>query len=410
MIKAATPAARAARWPVGLVALVLAYWAFDYSAASNVRRSNPEVAYRARPTDPGAIAAVMTDRMVVRNQFEASDEDAANARAGLREDPLNRVLLRTIGVHGELTGKQQDALRAMEMADRVSRRDSIAELWLAEYYRRKKAPARALVHYDAAMLVRPKLQFALLAQMVKMIPDPAFRAAVQPYIRRQSSWTVSFIGTAASENLDDIVGLVDPTLEALANGRNNPAIAKIVYRLAARGDTRKAISMAERGFPGVKGAQLGDVRWSKATTDRRLGALAWAFTQDEKVSSSLDEKGALTMTVSPLASAKAAVRDVLVRPNTAYTLAYRLAYLTPSSQARVQWQGECIDPVTALPTPASALPALAPASETEAVFRTGPGCHLLRLTAQVTGTDGTMPSELTLSNLRWRQGVVAAQP
>ena len=57
------------RGVIGFIALVTAYWVFDYSAAINIRRSNPELAYRLRATDPGDVAGAMNDRLVVRNQF-----------------------------------------------------------------------------------------------------------------------------------------------------------------------------------------------------------------------------------------------------------------------------------------------------------------------------------------------------
>jgi len=404
VLMAGSPAARAARWPLGFAALVLAYWSFDYSVASNMRRANPEAAYRARPTDPGAVAAAMNDRMVVRNQFEAGADDAANARAGLRQDPLNRVLLRTLGVHEEISRRQPEALKAMQMASRVSRRDSITELWLAEYHRRNAAPARALVHYDAAMLVRPKLQYPLLAELVKQIPDRRFRKAVQPYIRREASWTVSFVGTAAAENLDDVVALVDPVLGSLANGRNNTAIARIAYRLAARGDLSESMSIAERGIRGFDSRKFALFDFNKANTDSRLGALAWSMPQDERVSSSIEGNETLVISASPLSSGIAAVRDIPVQPNSSYVLGYKLANVTPSAVAELKWSAQCIDSATAFPVPEAASAMQSSGSAPAYAFTTGAGCHLLRLTARVTGADSTMPAQLAISDLRWRLG------
>lgn len=400
MLMAASPAARAARWPLGFAALVLAYWSFDYSVASNMRRANPEAAYRARPTDPGAVAAAMNDRMVVRNQFEAGADDAANARAGLRQDPLNRVLLRTLGVHEEISRRQPEALKAMQMASRVSRRDSITELWLAEYHRRNAAPARALVHYDAAMLVRPDLQKALFPQMTTALAQPDFRAAVRPYIARKASWAVPFVGTAAQADIDNVVALVEPVANRMAAPGYEPAFAQILYRLMARGDGARALALAPKVFSAFDAKAFAAPGWNSTTTDSRFGSLAWSFEQTGDLNASLEDGRMLAVMVNPLASGRFAARDIPVTPGTAYQLRHTIDYGQSSAQAQVRWTAACVGEQSAPVFWQGDVPLARGRAQYSAALATPASCTLLRLTANAIGADAQIPSEFSISQLQ----------
>ncbi|MFN3819234.1 tetratricopeptide repeat protein [Blastomonas sp.] len=401
MIMAATPAARAARWPLGFAAVVLAYWAFDYSLASNMRRANPEAAYRARPTDPGAVAAAMNDRMVARSTFEADADDAANARAGLGEDPLNRVLLRTLGVRAEITGRQQDAYRAMQMASRVSRRDSITELWLAEYHRRNNEPVKALVHYDAAMLVRPDLQKALFPQMVPALAQEDFRAAVRPYIVRKASWTYSFVGTAASSNgdLENTYRMINPITRSMATAEFHPATARVIHWLAEKGDSPKALALAKDTIPDFNAQQFSETGWNDATTDRRMGQLAWSFKDDANFSVSIEPGNRLAISASPLATGEVATRDFIVNPGSTYRFSHAVSDGPSTGGEQLKWTASCI---TGRAASAVALEnqSARPSASFSAEISVSQNCHLLRLTAVVLGSDSGSQSELILHSIK----------
>ena len=399
VIRAAMPTARAARWPLGFAALVFAYWAFDYSLASNTRRANPEAAYRARPTDPGAVASAMTDRMVARNQFNASADDASNARAGLRQDPLNRVLLRTLGVHEEISGRTAGAFDAMQMAHRVSRRDSITELWLAEYHRRQGNPVKALVHYDAAMLVRPDLQKVLFPQMVPALASEAFRAAVRPYIVQGASWTPSFVGTAAGADLDQVMALIEPAVDRMAHRQFEPAFSTILYRLMARGDTQDAMTLAQQVITGFDVQEYQSFGWNQTTTNPQLGSLAWSFGQSADINASLDDKSELIVSVSPLSLTPFATRDVTVIPGLSYQLRHNIDYTQSEVRANMRWTAACADVPGATVFWQGDVPAARGLTRYTATIVAPATCKLLRMTAIAIGADSQISSEFSLSSM-----------
>ena len=392
--------ARAARFLLGFSAIALAYWAFDHAAVTNMRRTNPEEAYRARPTDPGAMAGVINNRIVARNQFEVSADDAANARAGLRKDPLNGVLLRTLGVYAEMNGKQPIALQAMQMASNVSRRDSITELWLAEYNRRNGDLAKTLVHYDAAMLVRPDLQKALFPQMTSALAEAGFRSAVQPYIERKASWAVPFVGTAAGADIDNFIGLVDPVIDRMTSRDYEPAFAKIMHRLMARGEGRRALALAPRVFKGFDAKAFAALGWNRTTTDPRFGTLAWSFEQAGNLDASLNDRSTLSVTVSPLASGKVAERDILVTPGALYRLRHVIDYGQSSTQAQVRWTAGCVGEQSASAFWQGDVPLAGGQQEYRAAILLPPSCSLMRLSISAIGSDAQVPSEFSISGLQ----------
>ncbi|PXW76294.1 hypothetical protein C7451_10565 [Blastomonas natatoria] len=385
---------RATRWPLAFVALVLAYWAFDHSLASNQRRANPEAAYRSRPTDPGTVASVMNDRMVARNQFAATPDDAANARLALQRDPLNRTLLRTLGVQAEVAGDVPSALRAMRMADRVSRRDSITELWLGEYYRRNRLPAEAVKHYNAAMLVRPELQKVLFPQMTKSLAQADFRAAIRPYIIRQASWTIPFVGTAAGTNVNDAYRLVLPVATSMIDNGFNEALADIILRLARQNEDASALLLAQTVFPDLNLAAFRKAAWGPSTLDPRMGRLSWTFPQSAEISSTLDAQGRLTIQVSPLAAGAFAERALMIEGGRTYELKYDMSAVGTLNKGNLGWTVDCIN---------KNLPERLWQSDTSAPAGNGvrsepimvpASCSLILLTGRVIGGDSQFPVEL----------------
>ena len=336
----------------------------------------------------------MNDRMVARQQFAATPDDAANARVALQRDPLNRTLLRTLGVQAEVAGDVQSALRAMQMADRVSRRDSITELWLGEYYRRNRMPAKAVQHYNAAMLVRPELQKVLFPQMTKSLAQADFQAAIRPYIISQASWTIPFVGTAAGTDVNDAYRLVLPVASSMIDNGFNEALADIILRLAQQNKEASALSLAQTVFPDLNMAAFRKAAWGAATLDPRMGRLSWTFPQSAEINSTLDAKGELTIQVSPLAAGAFAERAFMIEGGRTFNLKYDVSAIGTMSKANLGWTVDCIN---------GNLPERLWQSDMSASARYGSrseritipaSCSLILLTGRVTGSDSQFPVEL----------------
>ncbi len=384
---------------MGLGAIMLAYAAFDYSAATNLRRGNPELAYRVRPTDPGAIASVMNYRIAAQVPFAANEDDAANTRIAIQSEPLNRTLIRTLAVQAELRGDKAMAAKGMIAADRMSRRDTIAQMWLAEYFRRRNEPVRSLSHYNAAMLVKPELQQVLLPGMVPALADSAFRKALQPYILRYSGWAVVLIGTATAASPEYVLQVMEPLAPRLSGGGYNLAFSKMVHQLSVRGEHARAMSLATKAFAEFDAGRFSALGWDTSTTDRRLGDLSWEFAQSGDVSASFEDARRLTITTLPFTSGIAATRDIAVTPGKGFGFSHKIRYETPSSMAKLRWAASCVLTRGDAPFWQQDVPTAASATGFSAQIPVPNGCNLMRLKLQVFGADSQMSSEVSVSDL-----------
>lgn len=395
-VSPALNAKMALRWLIRLASLIVAYDAFDYSAASNLRRANPEAAYRLRPTDPAAIAAALNNRMTIQNKIVLNENDITNTRIGLGKDPLNPVLFRTLGVYGEITGDTNRAVDAMLMADRLSRRDSITQMWLAEYMRRQDDVSRSVMHYSAAMQVTPELQRVLFPQMVPQLADEKFRAAVMPYISKGVGWTRPFVATAAAQDAQATVYLISPILHTMLGKGYDEAFAEVVYQKMAQGEHSQARRFASAAFPGISSSAFDQIGWSKAARDHRLGKLAWAFEQSGGVTSTLDDKGKLSVDVSPLTREVIARRAIPVEGGKTYRLRYGFASAPESAGATLEWDISCLRLKgrhvfwESTPIP------IRGAADVSQSFKAPSDCHLVQLDIIVTGADSMVPTTFTL--------------
>ena len=392
-------AARALRWPLGLTALVVAYGAFDYSSASNQHRVNPEVAYRSRPTDPGSVAAAMNDRVAVRNQFQLDERDASNIRAAIGMEPLNRVLLRSLGVRSDIVGDRLAAFQAMQIGDRVSRRDPITQLWLAEYARRQARPVTELRHYNAAMLVKPDLQKIVFPVLIRQISDPRYIDSIRPYILDQYRWTESFAATAAYQDFESTYRLIQPIMSQMASKGFERVFAQVIFRLAARGRVEDAMAVSKQAFQDIDVRHYSDANIIKDTLDPRLGTLRWKFDQTGDVNSVVEGKAKFSVSILPLVSGQIATRDIFVEPSKRYRLEHQIEYSGSADRALIRWAGGCFVEDKLVPLWEADVPRNSTRNALLFNFTVPGNCHVMRLTANAFGPEGQIPSDFLIKDL-----------
>ncbi|MEG4434045.1 hypothetical protein QUA95_28665 [Microcoleus sp. F10_A2] len=382
--------------------VVLAYMAFDFSFLLSARRVDPEGTYRTRPTEPGVVAAAMNYRMVQINEFKIGVDDKSNIRAGLVREPLNRVLLRTLAIQDEISGRQEHAKRKMELASQVSRRDTITQLWLGEYFRRSGKPEREIAHYHAALQVKPDLRKVLFPKIMSSLQSPEYQKNVGSYLRQDVDWAAPFLITSTLPNvnlvdLDDVLNTVEPFLGLLSKPKFTEAVSNIIFRLEIDGRRAEALSVMRNVWPDFDVNRYSQFGWNASNTDNRLGTLAWKFADDANISPSLTASGALTLWVAPGVAVEGLARDVSVRPGTSYVISHHYDNTGTPAPVGLKWQGFCIaeDKISSVWESAMQM------SKRKGVhvfqFVTPANCHLMRIVGSVVGPDSQLPGELNIS-------------
>jgi hypothetical protein len=193
-------------------------------------------AARLERMDPGADLAVTGEGLT-----------SAQVRAGLRDAPLDGLLLRRMAQ----SGRFGDPAPLMVLAERVSRRDPVSQIWLIEAAVAAGDIPEALRHYDRALAVAPGTGQALLPILARNLEDPAVRAPLAAYAARE--WFGRLIGGA------------------LRWGAPPEAVNSLIDEAAGQADPAKVAAWRRALVDGLIAAQRFELVRGFLQTDRRRG-------------------------------------------------------------------------------------------------------------------------------------------
>lgn len=189
-------------WPAiagGVAALALAWSAATHSASFAFQASNPELALRIAPSNPVALVHAAQQSIALGAAGGAGGPSIIRAaERSIREQPLNAAAFRLYGLV-RTANSDLDAIGAqVAMADRLSRRDLAAQLFLIEYAVRRNDIAAALRHYDTALRVEESSGALLYPVLTAAMSEPLIRQRFRPYLAARPPWLESFLRQAVS--------------------------------------------------------------------------------------------------------------------------------------------------------------------------------------------------------------------
>lgn len=381
-------------------AMVTAWQAGAYAWTAMLAQANPRQALVRDPDNGTALVARVTQDIEGDPDFVPGRADARTAVASLAIRPLNEGTLRIIGSAREAAGDKAGAARAMRLADRVSRRDVLNQLWLIENDVERNDISGALVHYNNALSIRSELGAMLYPVLSSAIVHPEVRAALLPYVRKQARWMPSFLSAAANvADTSALVALMRPVATHLTGEPYQSANAQVIHRLLAAGDTSVAFDLAGRLLPDIERTVLANIAITDASRDPRLGLLGWSFPQNDGISSSVESDGVLSASVSSLSRGTIAERDVIVTPGQSYRLIQRVHQEESGAKAEIRWTAACVRAAGVEPLWNEKLPNLADATINGSTIAVPHDCHLLRLSMAARGPEGQVGSTITISHL-----------
>lgn len=384
--------------------LVAAWHAYKFAVVPTLRLSSPEMALALRPFDAVSISRQLNARMKEEGAYITDPEDASQAARSLIETPLSRSSLRIIGMNAASSGKTDTAMAAMSLSHRVSRRDPWTEVWLLEQAARNNDYEGILNHYHAALTVNPELAKALNPVFVDATQYAQVRLSLKEYLRQNASWAPGYLAEASKDaRLDDLIDLVLPVAQHLASDTYTNSISTIVYRLAVSGRWDEAMRLADATWSDFDTSQFEKFSPDSASSDPRLGKLAWSLRAEQGINSSLDKDGGIDASLAPLARGTIASRDVWIAAPGSYTLTHRIDLAGSWQRARLRWVADCV--FESEPTEERVWGQTIPSASKTMTFRSSiaipNGCHLLRLTLVGTGPDGQSEASLTLRGLEF---------
>lgn len=197
-----SPTEWAVRGGLALLVAVLGYYIVTFSLAQVVVKSDPQRAHRLAPYD-GRITARLASKL---SAPEASAADRRRgeemARLALRQDPTAVGAVSALGLNAQVRGDTANARRYFAYAEKLSRRDTVTQLWAIENSVGRGDIKGALRHYDTALRVKPQLSELLYPVLTKASTEPAIRTELIRTLAMKPAWGDSFVTYAAGNGAD----------------------------------------------------------------------------------------------------------------------------------------------------------------------------------------------------------------
>lgn len=211
--------ALAARSVVAIAAIVMSLWlVLAVSIAGVMRNASPAVALRWAPHDAAA-SANQAQFAVAADQSQAVLQLArSTSQDALRRDPTIGAAIRVFGMIASARGDDATAFTLYSTAERLSRRDQAAQLWLIQYYSRLSDGEAAVRHFDRAMRTSERNWGNLLPFMAMASADPRLIPPLARLLAERPRWRVNFMQDLAQRGsrLEHVVvltrGQLDPSI------------------------------------------------------------------------------------------------------------------------------------------------------------------------------------------------------
>lgn len=272
-----------------VAAVALAVFAFCNALANVAANRQPSLALKVSPERASALNAIMQQKL--SSPAVNADELRSLALRSLGQQLLNPPAMRTLGLSFSLKEQQAPAARAVLLAEKMSRRDLGAQLWLIEDNVQRGDMLGALSHYDIALRGSQASAPLLFPILAEAISDAEIRRALKPYIRAKTAWAPQFILFAIGE------GKLENTTRTMLDAGGVPAgpefasvSASLIPNLAtnAKWDLLKAYYSA---MPGADPALLQTASFSKAALANELVPLSWAVTEQTNLFGGFQAEG-----------------------------------------------------------------------------------------------------------------------
>lgn len=374
-----------------------AWLAFIVAVSGVTRTTNPQLALTFLPNDSMALAA-RAEELFLAEPEKPSNQVRELALSALRQQPINPKALRLLGYAAEAAGDTVKAEAYFRQAEKLTRRDPVAQLWLIENAVQKGDTKQALVHYDIALRTSPPIQELLFPNLLAALDDTEIRAALRPYVRAQQGWAAGFL-SYANANGKDLPALTSLILES--GGLADPVADRSQrFQLMSRLISERYFAEASRLYfrmPGARKERLTDAGFDSLDQDGGSGPMGWQIIDDP------DAGGGFAAGES----GQRPTLSVFANSSTTRTVATKLLYLVPGSYVFstklaaiergdggfLRWQltcasGESAAPLWSFDTISSTV---------KAQFAVPPQCNAQRLDLIVSGGKGQTGLEATIA-------------
>ncbi len=226
---------------------------------------------------------------------------AALSREAMRLEPANSTAVRNLAFYLGSRGQEYRAFRLMKVAQRVTRRDPAANLWLMQYYARKRDLKRSLALYDVTIRTSSAAASSMMTMLAQALYEPG---AVDLFVQLLSTeppwiddfWTELLRGSGDPQTMFKL----RERLHRAGVHMEQEHDGLLIQRLASSGHIDEAFALnALVAPPRDRADLLTDSSFDAAKTFPPIG---WKLGSDSTFGVSIDRKeGAIDVIALPSA-------------------------------------------------------------------------------------------------------------
>jgi hypothetical protein len=262
-------------------------------------------------------------------------------RQALKEKPLDGGALFELGAIRE--AREQGAGEELFLlAEKVSRRVVVNELMLSRAFAAEGDLAGAIVRFDRAFTVQPQLVEEMIPSLVPQLNDPDVRAEFLRYSAR--AWYPQLLNAAITANVAP--GAIAQMIDRAAGRQDASGLDWLRGQLFAKAVANRdygAVKALAAKLPAVSRLALGQIGFSKASTDLKLGPMRWNLLDNADGSAQLTDDGALRLSIASERSRTLAERLTLLSP-AEYAVTQVISYDDSAPMATLTWELVCDTP------------------------------------------------------------------
>lgn len=267
-------------WPaiLGVAAtLALTWGAISQTVGFTFQSRNPQLALKLDADNPVALVRDAQTQIATGGaQGEGRDAVLSAARTSIRELPLNAAAFRLYGLVQSANSDLAATGRQVALADRLSRRDLGAQLFLIEDAVRRNDVAGALRHYDTALRVEESSRAILFPILTEAMREPVIRRHFRPYMKDPPPWLEAYLRFAIG-NASQPTAIAALATEsggfpqgAVFASRNKEMLSVLV----GAGQHREAIAFY-RSIDDADAAVLRSIGFGENTTNSAYTPITW---------------------------------------------------------------------------------------------------------------------------------------
>jgi hypothetical protein len=365
--------------------------------------SNPDIALKFAPHNSLALSS-KGDLIWTTDPEKAGDPIIADlGRRALRAQSLNAPALRLLAVHFQMKGDTKKADELIGLAAKVTRRDTLSQLWLAQQASERGDSKAVMYHYNIVLRTNSNTHAFLLPQITKLLEDQNYQSAFVPYLSQGTLWLPGFLNFAIW-NTDHYPALANTILVSGGLPANNIQYRTYETQIISKLITGQQYSLAQRFYLSLKGATpktFRTIALNADTTDPKFAPINWRFDTGAGASAIVAQRGGqfeITASASAANSGVVAQKMLFMEPG-AYALSHKVDVRSLGKGASASWIIRCLHVGDSSIILSEQISKTMDTKNIATTFQIPAGCNNQSIELVLIGGDGSEGVDLFLSRL-----------